>query len=238
MWLICHAWQPDKYKVEPYLKSPMLRSKNALKLVVIDRDGTLNTYREGYIKSPEEFEAIPGSLEAIAMLNCAGWHVVVASNQPGLGRGVMDMAALNAIHTVMHQQLAAAGARIDAVFFCPHSADDGCDCHKPLPGLLLQIAERYSVELSSIHVVGDALRDTQAAAQAGCIPHLVCTGEGECWRGRPLGGNFPPNTQVHADLLAFARFLLAQQESDCNLDALSEMQHYAQAVAMPSGAQG
>ena len=145
----------------------MLRTKNALKLVVIDRDGTLNTYREGYIKSPEEFEAIPGSLEAVALLNRAGWHVVVASNQPGLGRGVMDMAALNAIHTVMHQQLAAAGARVDAVFFCPHSADDGCDCHKPLPGLLLQIAERYGVELASIHVVGDALRDLQAATQAG-----------------------------------------------------------------------
>ena len=200
----------------------MLRTKNALKLVVIDRDGTLNTYREGYIKSPEEFEAIPGSLEAVALLNRAGWHVVVASNQPGLGRGVMDMAALNAIHTVMHQQLAAAGARVDAVFFCPHSADDGCDCHKPLPGLLLQIAERYGVELASIHVVGDALRDLQAATQAGCIPHLVCTGEGESWRTRKPQSSLPPHAHIHAHLLAFARFLLAQQEQEQNTATAAE----------------
>lgn len=190
----------------------MSRSKTALKLVVIDRDGTLNTWREGYIKSPDEFEAIPGSLDAVALLNGAGWHVVVASNQPALGRGVMDMAALNAIHAVMHQQLAQAGGWVDAVFFCPHSADAGCDCHKPRPGLLLQIAERYGVELASIHVVGDALRDVQAAAQAGCIPHLVCTGEGELWHGRKPESNFPPHTRIHADLLAFAHFLLAQQE--------------------------
>ena len=172
--------------------------------------------------SPEEFEAIPGSLEAVALLNRAGWHVVVASNQPGLGRGVMDMAALNAIHTVMHQQLAAAGARVDAVFFCPHSADDGCDCHKPLPGLLLQIAERYGVELASIHVVGDALRDLQAATQAGCIPHLVCTGEGESWRTRKPQSSLPPHAHIHADLLAFARFLLAQQEQEQNTATAAE----------------
>lgn len=192
----------------------MSRAKNPFKLVVMDRDGTLNVYRDGYTKTADEFEPVPGALDAVALLNRAGWHVIMATNQPGLGRGVMDMTALNAIHTVMHQQLAAAGGRIDAVFFCPHSPDDQCECRKPSPGLLMDIAERYGVELSAIHMVGDALRDVQAAAAAGCQPHLVCTGEGEPWRNRPLDATFPPHTQVHADLLAFAQWLLAQEEAE------------------------
>lgn len=196
------------------------RHKNHLKLVIIDRDGTLNVFREGYIKSPDEWEPLPGALEAVALLNRAGWHVVLATNQPGLGRGVMDMAAFNAIHAVMHAQLAAAGARVDAVFFCPHSAEDNCPCRKPAPGLLLEIGQRYGVDLTTVHAVGDALRDVQAAAAAGCKPHLVCTGEGAQWQGRPLDAAFPPHTRVHADLLAFAQTLLAEEEAQVAAAAL------------------
>lgn len=187
------------------------RNKNNLKLVIIDRDGTLNVYREGYIKEPEEWVPVPGALEAISLLNRSGWHVVVASNQPAIGRGVMDAATLHAIHAVMHKQLAAVGGRIDAVFFCPHTPDEACHCRKPAPGLFEEIGERYGVELSEIHGVGDALRDVQAAAAAGCIPHLVCTGESERWLDRPLDDSFPPHTIKHPDLLAFAHYLIAQE---------------------------
>jgi D-glycero-D-manno-heptose 1,7-bisphosphate phosphatase len=190
----------------------MSRTKKPFKLVVIDRDGTINTFREDFTKAPEEFVAVPGALEAVALLNRAGWHVVIATNQPGLGRGVLDMTALNAIHAEMHRQLAAAGGRIDAIFFCPHGPEESCDCRKPQPGLLLQIAERYELQPADIHMVGDAWRDMQAADQAGCRPHLVCTGECAAWRGRPLDASFPSGTRVHDDLLAFARYLLAQEE--------------------------
>ena len=190
----------------------MSRSKKSFKLVVIDRDGTINSLREGFTRVPEEFVAVPGALEAVALLNRAGWHVVIATNQPGLGRGVLDMTALNAIHAEMHRQLAAAGGRIDAIFFCPHGPEESCDCRKPEPGLLLQIAERYELQPEDIHMAGDAWRDVQAASQAGCQPHLVCTGECAAWRGRTLDASFPAGTLVHDDLLAFARYLLAQEE--------------------------
>ena len=186
--------------------------KTNFKLVVIDRDGTLCEYREGYIKSPEEWVPVPGALEAVALLNRAGWHVVMATNQPAIGRGVMDMASLNAINAVMHRQLAAAGARVDAIFFCPHLPEEGCHCHKPAPGLLEEIGHCYGVELSAVHAVGDALRDVQAAVAAGCVPHLVCTGEGARWLDQPLDAEFPPHVQVHRDLMDFARHLLAQEE--------------------------
>ena len=187
--------------------------RNALKLVVVDRDGTLNVYRKGYIKGPQEWEPIPGAMEALGLLARAGWHVVVASNQPALGRGVMDMASLNEIHEVMHRQVQAHGGRIDAVFFCPHSAEESCSCRKPESGMFLEIAERYGVELSSIHAVGDALRDVRAASAAGCMVHLVCTGEGEIWRDQPLDPAFPPHTRVHDDFLGFAKTLLQEEEA-------------------------
>lgn len=199
--------------------------KTNLKLVIVDRDGTLNEYQEGYIKSPQEWRPVPGAIEAVAMLNRAGWHVVVASNQPGLGRGVMDMTSLNAIHNVMHQQLAAAGGRVDAIFFCPHSPEESCQCRKPAPGMLLDIGARYGIDLHGVHAVGDALRDVQAAAAAGCTPHLVCTGEGAYWLDKPLGQEFPPHTQVHRNLLDFARKLLAQEVQEDTVDDADASDH-------------
>ena len=118
-------------------------------------------------------------MEAIARLSHAGWHVVVASNQSGLGRGLFDVVALNAMHSKMHKLLAAAGGRIDAVFYCPHSPDDACTCRKPASGLFEQIGERYGMDLHGVHTVGDTPGDLVAGASVGCVPHLVLTGKGE-----------------------------------------------------------
>ncbi len=109
------------------------------KLVILGRDGILNEYREGHVTSPEEWETVPGALVAAARLHHAGWHVVVATNQSGIGRGMIDMAAVNAVHAHMNQLLMVEGGRIDAVFFCPHTPEDGCACRKPKPGMLLEM---------------------------------------------------------------------------------------------------
>lgn len=181
-----------------------------MKLVILDRDGTINVDSDEFIKSPDEWQPLPGALEAIARLNHAGWHVAVASNQSGLGRGLFDVASLNAIHAKMHKAVAALGGRIDAVFYCPHSPDEGCQCRKPLPGLFEQIGERFGVDLKTTPVVGDTLRDLQAGALVGCPPHLVLTGKGAAMRGRALPETFPPGTRVHEDLAAFADWLVAR----------------------------
>jgi D-glycero-D-manno-heptose 1,7-bisphosphate phosphatase len=172
-----------------------------VKLVILDRDGTINQDSDNYIKSLAEWKPIPGSLQAIARLSQGGWRIVVATNQSGIARGLFDMAALNAIHTEMHRVVALAGGRIDAIFFCPHAADSGCECRKPKPGLLLEIASRMDVGLAEVPMVGDALRDLQAAAAAGAKPYLVLTGKGK--KTRDAGG-LPPGTQVFADLGAVA----------------------------------
>jgi D-glycero-D-manno-heptose 1,7-bisphosphate phosphatase len=182
------------------------------KLVILDRDGTINQDSDDYVKSADEWIPLPDALEAIARLNHAGWHVVVASNQSGLGRGLFDVAALNAMHTKMHKLLAAVGGRIDAVFYCPHSPEETCNCRKPLPGLYEQIGERYGMDLTGVHTVGDSLRDLQAGAAVGCATHLVYTGKGEKLKGQPLPADFPTGTVAHEDLGAFADWLIAQSE--------------------------
>ena len=182
------------------------------KLVILDRDGTINRASDEFVKSPEEWEPLPGALEAIGRLNHAGYHVVLATNQSGLGRGLFDIAALNSVHAHMMKALAAYGGRIDAVFYCPHGPDEGCHCRKPEPGLLEQIAERYGIDLQGVPYIGDSLRDMQAAAHAGCDPHLVCTGRHldlRGYAGTPPG--FPEGTRVHADLAACVDALLARE---------------------------
>lgn len=183
------------------------------KLVILDRDGTINRASDLFVKSPEEWLPIPGSLEAISRLNHAGYHVVIATNQSGLGRGLIDMAALNAVHAHMVKSLSAVGGRIDAVFYCPHTPDEGCGCRKPWPGLFAQIAERYGVDLTGVPCIGDSLRDMQAAEAAGCVPHLVCTGRHPDLLGQPLPSGFPVDTRVHADLAACVDHLLGQDAS-------------------------
>jgi len=135
---------------------------------------------------------------------------VLATNQSGLGRGLFDMAALNAVHTHMLKSLAAVGGRIDAIFYCPHAPDEGCACRKPAAGLLQQIEERYGVSLKGVPYVGDSLRDMQAAQTAQCAPHLVLTGRHADVQGQSLPPGFPVSTHVHADLAAFVDHLLGE----------------------------
>jgi D-glycero-D-manno-heptose 1,7-bisphosphate phosphatase len=170
------------------------------KLVVLDRDGVINLDSDAFIKSPDEWVAIPGSLEGIAKLNQAGYRVVVASNQSGIGRGLFDTAALNAMHIKMHKALAAHGGRIDAVFFCPHTTDDECECRKPKPGMLRSIIERFDPEPAVTPVVGDSLRDLVPAVELGFLPHLVLSGKGAKTLAQ---GGLPPGTSVHDDLWSF-----------------------------------
>lgn len=184
-----------------------------LRLVVIDRDGTLNQDPEDFLHGPDDWQPLPGALEAIARLNEAGWRVVVASNQSGLGRGLFDLNTLNAIHARMHKLVAQAGGRIEAVFFCPHAPEDACDCRKPAPGLFRQIAARFGTAPSQLVVVGDSVRDAGAGVAAGCDTHLVLTGQSAAWRGvgRPPG--VPEGVALHDDLLAFAEALVARDAS-------------------------
>ncbi len=180
------------------------------KLVILGRDGILNEYREDHVKAPEEWRSVPGALEAVSRLNHAGWHTVVATNQAGIGRGMIDMAAVNAVHAHMNQLLMKQGGRVDAVFFCPHTPEEGCDCRKPRPGLLLEIGRRYGVGLAHVPMVGDTLRALLAAQAAGCEPHLVLTGRAEAIGDSQLQHMMAqvPGTTVHADLAAFAEFML------------------------------
>ena len=177
-----------------------------MKLIILDRDGVINVDSDQFIKSPEEWKPIPGALEAIARLNQWGWRVVVASNQSGVGRGLFGMDTLNAINDKMVRSLAQVGGRLDAIFFCPHAADSTCDCRKPKPGMLLQIGERFNVDLAGVPVVGDSLRDLQAAVAAGAKPYLVLTGKGEITRASP---DLPAGTLIYPDLDAVALELTA-----------------------------
>lgn len=168
-----------------------------MKLVILDRDGVINHDSDQYIKSPEEWEPIPGSLAAIARLNQAGFRVVVATNQSGIGRGLFETDTLIAIHDKMIKALAQVGGRIDAIFFCPHTNVDACDCRKPKSGMLKEIGARYNVDLTGAPAIGDSLRDLQAAVDVGAQPMLVLTGKGVLTAKDP---GLPANTLVFADL--------------------------------------
>ncbi len=178
-----------------------------MKLIILDRDGVINQDSDAFVKSPDEWIALPGSLHAIARLHQADWTVVVASNQSGLGRGLFDMATLTAIHAKMRREVAAAGGAIDAIFICPHLPDEGCDCRKPLPGMYRQIASRYDIDLTGVPAVGDSLRDLQACAAMGCAPWLVKTGNGIKTMAK---GGLPPGTRVADDLAAMVDILLGE----------------------------
>jgi D-glycero-D-manno-heptose 1,7-bisphosphate phosphatase len=176
------------------------------KLIVLDRDGVINYDSDQFIKSPDEWRPIPGSLEAISRLNHAGFRVVVATNQSGLGRGLFDMATLIAIHEKMHKALSQVGGRIDALFYCPHTADSACECRKPRPGMLVEIGQRFGIDLTGVPCVGDSVRDLQCAAEVDAQPILVLSGKGEKTLRE---GNFPKNTVIFPDLAFVATALLA-----------------------------
>jgi len=168
-----------------------------MRLVILDRDGVINYDSNAFIKSPDEWKPIPGSLDAIAHLTQSSYRIVVATNQSGIGRGLLDMSAFNAINEKMSKAVNQVGGRIDAVFFCPHTQSDQCNCRKPESGLFKDIAERFCLDLKGTPAIGDSLRDLQAAASVGAIPLLVLTGKG---KETQSAGNLPPNTQVYSDL--------------------------------------
>lgn len=147
--------------------------------IILDRDGVINIDSEQFIKSPDEWQAIDGSLEAIARLKQAGFLVGIASNQSGIGRGLFDRATLDAMHEKMQMELAKLGAHLDLIAFCPHTPEDQCECRKPKPGLYLELAQRWNIDLDGIPIVGDSLRDLEAAQAVNARPILVRTGKGE-----------------------------------------------------------
>lgn len=179
-----------------------------MKLVILDRDGVINVDSDRFIKSPDEWKPIPGSLEAIARLNGAGYRVAVATNQSGIERGLLDMNALNAIHTKMLKAVHDAGGHIDVIYYCPHSGDAGCRCRKPESGMLIDIGQRLNVDLKDVVCIGDSQRDLDAAVRVGSAPLLVLTGKGEKTRA---AGQLPESTQVFDDLSAAVDSLLTTQ---------------------------
>lgn len=168
-----------------------------MKLVILDRDGVINYDSKQFIKSPAEWRPIPGSIEAIAKLSQAGYRVVVATNQSGLGRGLFDMDTLNAIHDKMHRAVQAAGGRIDAIFYCPHPIEADCQCRKPRTGMFERIAGCFNIDLVGTPAVGDSLRDLLAAAAVGARPLLVLTGKGTQTKAE---GGLPDGTRIFPDL--------------------------------------
>ena len=177
-----------------------------MKLAILDRDGVINYDSDQYIKSPAEWRPIPGSIEAIARLNQHGYHIAVATNQAGIGRGLFDMATLNAINDKMMELVFRQGGRIDALFFCPHTAAESCGCRKPRTGMFEEIASRFHTELKGVPVVGDSLKDLQAAEAVGAQPILVLTGKGPRTRE---DGSLPRKTVVFDNLAEAARHIVA-----------------------------
>lgn len=176
-----------------------------MRLIILDRDGVINEDSNEYIKCPAEWVPIPGSLEAIARLNQRGYRIVVATNQSGIARGLLDIAALSRIHNKMHYLLTQMGGHIEAILFCPHAPKHHCDCRKPLPGLLQELAKRLRIQLNDVPAVGDSVRDLQAAAVLGAKPFLVRTGNGRKAEGSV---DLPPGTEIYDDLASVADALL------------------------------
>ena len=180
-------------------------------LVILDRDGVINHDSDDYIKSPDEWQPLPGSLEAIARLCRADYTVIVATNQAGVGRGFFSLEMLIRIHRKMASSIRDKGGRLNSVFFCPHSPADQCGCRKPKPGMLLEISDRLGVRLSGVPVVGDSLRDLEAAAAAGAMPVMVKTGRGRLTQEKLSQGELSHTlgqTPVYADLAAFTDAVL------------------------------
>jgi D-glycero-D-manno-heptose 1,7-bisphosphate phosphatase len=178
-----------------------------MKLAILDRDGVVNYDSDHYIKSPGEWRPIPGSIEAIARLNQGGYRIAIASNQSGIGRGLFDMATLNAINDKMMEMVFRHGGRIDAIFFCPHTPDEGCNCRKPRTGMYEEIAARFHTELKGVPCIGDMRKDLEAAEAVGAQPILVLTGKGRKTREE---GSLPRRTLVFDDLAEASRHLVQQ----------------------------
>lgn len=180
-----------------------------MKLIILDRDGVINQDSDKFIKSPDEWIPIPGSLEAIARLNHVGYRVVIATNQSGIVRGLFDLEALNLIHKKMYRMVQEVGGLIDAVFFCP-DVDETHPYRKPNPGMLLEIVRRLKCSLKGVPVVGDSVRDIRAARAANAWPLLVRTGKGALTLEREAESC--ANVLVFDDLAAVAECLINSTE--------------------------
>ena len=181
------------------------------RLVILDRDGVINHDSDEFIKSPDEWQPIEGSLEAMGALTAAGFTVAVATNQSGLGRKILDRPALVSIHDKMRTAARTHGGDIDRIVCCPHHPDDGCECRKPKPGLLTQLARFYSVPLLDVPVIGDSMRDLEAAAAVGARPILVLTGNGAATAA--VAEERLQNLETFADLSDAVAFLIAEAGS-------------------------
>lgn len=148
------------------------------RLVILDRDGVINHDSVEFVKTPDEWLPIAGSIEAIAKLSSAGFTVAVATNQSGIGRKLLDKPALEAMHDKLRSLVKAAGGHVGRIVYCPHHPDDACDCRKPAPGLFLQLSRQYNVPLDGVPIVGDSVRDLDAARAVNARPILVLTGKG------------------------------------------------------------
>jgi len=177
----------------------------ASKLIILERDGVINRGGHQFIKNPNGWKPMPGSLEAIARLVQADYRIVVATNQSAIGRSMLDMQTLNAIHGKMYKMVAEAAGRIDAIFYCPHTMEMGCSCRKPETGMLESISMRFKINLKGVPIVGDALPDLESAASMGAQPVLVLTGKGEKTLSK---GGLPEGTLVYHDLAAFVSTLI------------------------------
>ena len=182
-----------------------------IKLIVLDRDGVINEELDRPISTADEWVPIEGSLDAIARLHQHGWSVAVATNQSGIGRGLIELSVLHEIHQQMHRMVNQAGGKIDVVAFCPHTDSDECACRKPAPGLLYTIGERLGVELSDVVMVGDSLRDIQAAMAAAVTPVIVRTGKGQKTLDKHKGLEHIP---AFDNLAKYVDQLLAESDDD------------------------
>ena len=175
------------------------------RFLMLDRDGVINQDSDDYIKSLAEWIPIPGAITAIARLSKAGWTLAVATNQSGIARGYYDLVTLESMHARLRELVAEQGGELGMVVYCPHGPDDGCDCRKPKPGMLRQIAQHYGADLKGVWFVGDSRGDLDAALAVDCLPVLVKTGKGE----RTLAKTLPEGTLVFDDLAAVADHLLS-----------------------------
>lgn len=177
------------------------------KIVFLDRDGVINLDSADFIKSPAEWQPIPNSLEAIALLNQAGFKVVVVTNQSGIGRGLFTLATLDAMHAKMRRLAAEKGGVIEAIYYCPHTPEEHCDCRKPKPGLLQQFSRDTGLPLQNLFFVGDAWRDVQTALAVDAHPLLVKTGKGL----KTLADHPEFDGMVFEDLYAAAQYIAATE---------------------------
>jgi D-glycero-D-manno-heptose 1,7-bisphosphate phosphatase len=178
------------------------------KIVVLDRDGVINEDSDHYIKSPDEWIPLPGSIAAIAKLKEAGYLVAIATNQSGIGRGYFSEEVLSAMHQKLRDQLAEhTDLDIDLIVYCPHKPDEGCDCRKPNPGLLDQIESLLVVDLEGQYLVGDSLKDLQVASAKKMKPILVKTGKG----AETLQRELPADVLIQEDLSSAVDHILRKQ---------------------------